>query len=567
MAYLIQHNHPEVGYVSWQNLNMQYNGSSYAIADGYTDAIYVYWELADPYTLKASNEFPELTAADALVLLNKNGTAMLVPGATVLDGALIVPGTILAEALSANSVTGEKILAGEIDTAHLAAGAITADTIAAGAIGAAAIAAGAIAADHLSADAVTTGKIVSEAVTADKLAANSVTANKIAANAVTAAKIDAAAVTATKIDAEAVTADKLAANSVTADKINVGAVTAAKIDVDDLSAISGKFTNLMAGISSGAHVEIGAQSGLPFISMHDDAGNVITALTKEGIMIDPRGKINLPYLVSSNPDNAVIRTVNTVDRRYLMLRSGEGEENGAMIYVYNENDPTYPGQLRLYSGGSITAVLRTDNSVWFRGGVEVDGVLSTAAFRTNASGNLLIDGKIFAYGEALFDDEIRMRGNQPIRFPYYGYDKTPAGTLRVPRTSGRRYMIWDSHDGGAGARILLYSDSDSNTPGQIRLYPGDGKSLGLLVDSDRSARVYGDLRYDGGLYQGSTRGIPAADIQSGAVTRVKIANNAVNSTKTSGVTASTIQLREFGTAYTIELTFTNGLLTNYKRYL
>lgn len=192
MAYLIQHNHPEVGCVSWQNLNMQYNGTSYEIADGYTDAIYVYWELADPYTLKASNEFPELTAADALVLLNKNGTAMLVPGATVLDGALIVPGTILADALSANSVTGEKILAGEIDTAHLAAGAITADTIAAGAIGAAAIAAGAIAADHLSADAVTADKIVAEAVTAAKIAADAVTTNKIAAGSITSAHVVAA---------------------------------------------------------------------------------------------------------------------------------------------------------------------------------------------------------------------------------------------------------------------------------------------------------------------------------------------------------------------------------------
>jgi hypothetical protein len=195
MAYLIQHNHPEVGCVSWQNLNMQYNGTSYEIADGYTDKIYVWWELGDPYVLKASNDFPELTAADALVLLNKNGTAMLVPGATVLDGALIVPGTILADALSANSVTGEKILAGEIDTAHLAAGSITADVIAAGAIGAAAIAAGAIQADHLDADVITSDKIVSEAVTADKLAANSVTANKIAANAVTAGKIEAGSIT------------------------------------------------------------------------------------------------------------------------------------------------------------------------------------------------------------------------------------------------------------------------------------------------------------------------------------------------------------------------------------
>ena len=94
MAYIITHNSPSVGYVSWQDLHMQYNGSAYAIANGNTDKVYIWWELADPYVLKSSNTYPTLGAADALVLLNKNGTAFLVPGSTVLDGSLIVPGTI-----------------------------------------------------------------------------------------------------------------------------------------------------------------------------------------------------------------------------------------------------------------------------------------------------------------------------------------------------------------------------------------------------------------------------------------------------------------------------------------
>lgn len=190
MAYIITHNSPSVGFVSWQDLHMQYNGSTYAIADGNTDKVYVWWELADPYVLKSSNTYPTLGAADALVLLNKNGTAFLVPGSTVLDGSLIVPGTILADALSANSVTGEKILAGAIDTTHLAAYAVTADKIdaeavtaekvAANAIGAAAIAAGAILSDHLCAGAVTAGKVAAGAIGATEIAAKAVTVNKLA---------------------------------------------------------------------------------------------------------------------------------------------------------------------------------------------------------------------------------------------------------------------------------------------------------------------------------------------------------------------------------------------------
>ncbi len=190
MAYIITHNSPSVGFVSWQDLHMQYNGSAYAIANGNSDKVYIWWEAADPYVLKSSNTYPTLGAADALVLLNKNGTAFLVPGSTVLDGSLIVPGTILADALSANSVTGEKILAGAIDTGHLAAGAITADKIdadavtagkvAANAIGAAAIAAGAILSDHLYAGAVTAGKVAAGAIGATEIAANAITVKKLA---------------------------------------------------------------------------------------------------------------------------------------------------------------------------------------------------------------------------------------------------------------------------------------------------------------------------------------------------------------------------------------------------
>lgn len=118
---------------------MVYQGTTYTITDGYTNYMYVYWLHSQPTSLVVSNTFPTLTDADCLVFLNKSGTHLTVPGSTILDGDLIVPGTILAAALAANSVTSDKI----------EAGAVNANAIAANAIGASAIAAGAITADKL----------------------------------------------------------------------------------------------------------------------------------------------------------------------------------------------------------------------------------------------------------------------------------------------------------------------------------------------------------------------------------------------------------------------------------
>ena len=280
--------------------------------------------------------------------------------------------------------------------------------------------------------------------------------------------------------------------------------------------MTGEFDRLWAGDRQAAHVELGEESGLPFVSLHDESGAVVTAHTKEGIMMDSRGRITFPYLDSGAGE---IRAYRVEGRRVLMLRGDESTTivpNGGGINIFHSQDSNNPGQVAIHGGGAVALRIMGDRSARFYGDLQVDGLISTPVFNTNTAGNLIINGSPYFNSEAVCNDELRMRGNQAIRFPYYGFQNFPAGVLRVVRTSGRRYMIWDAHDDGNGARILLYSNSDPNNPGQIRLYPGDGSDVGLLLDSDRSARFYGDLRYDGGLYQGSTRGIPAADIRSGA---------------------------------------------------
>ncbi|MEV5068944.1 hypothetical protein MRBLMI12_000501 [Microbacterium sp. LMI12-1-1.1] len=82
---------------------------------------------------------PELAPDDCLLFLNRNGVGVLVPMTQVIEGSLIVSGSIIGDAIAAN----------QIDATHIKAGAVTANAVAAGAVTANAIAAGAITTDKL----------------------------------------------------------------------------------------------------------------------------------------------------------------------------------------------------------------------------------------------------------------------------------------------------------------------------------------------------------------------------------------------------------------------------------
>lgn len=201
MAFAVYDHTPLVGYIAWEDLHIQYMGTSYPIDDGYTAQRFVWWDPAISTTsLQAGSTLPTLSDDGLLVFLNKDGVHVTVPKSTVVEGSLIVEESILTNALAANVVTTNKI----------AAGAIISEKIGAHEVLAVNLAAGAVEADKIAANAVTTGKLDAGAVTADKIATNAVTADKINANAVTSVKINAGAVTADKIQANAVTASKLA---------------------------------------------------------------------------------------------------------------------------------------------------------------------------------------------------------------------------------------------------------------------------------------------------------------------------------------------------------------------
>jgi hypothetical protein len=146
-------------------------------------------------------------------------------------------GTIAANQIAANTITGAKIVAGAISTDQLAASAVSAVKIAAGAV----------TSDKIAATAITADKIATNAITSDKIAANSITSGKIAAGAIGATQIAASAITADKISSGAVTAVKIAAATITADKIAAATITADKIATDTITAESGVIANAAVG--------------------------------------------------------------------------------------------------------------------------------------------------------------------------------------------------------------------------------------------------------------------------------------------------------------------------------
>lgn len=159
MSYSITDNSPSAGYIAWAGCRIVYKGVDYAIEDGNTASAYVWWDFDNPTVFQTTNTLPTLTDDDVLVFFNKNGTHLTVPTASVVDGGLIVAGSIVASALSADCVTAEKIMAG----------AVTAASLAVNAVGASAIAAGAIVGDHISAGSISAEKLQAGVVTADKL--------------------------------------------------------------------------------------------------------------------------------------------------------------------------------------------------------------------------------------------------------------------------------------------------------------------------------------------------------------------------------------------------------------
>ncbi|MFJ7993581.1 hypothetical protein ACIQY5_15570 [Peribacillus frigoritolerans] len=283
----VTNNSPSAGYIAWKDCNISYKGTVYPIPDGNTNLTYVYWKFSDPDGFYGSNAYPTLAADDLLVFLNKNGIHLKVPNTSVLDGSLIVPESIYADALAANIITTEHLMAGAVTTNKLSAGAVTANTIAADAIGATAIAADAILSEHIQAN----------QIIAEHLAVNSVTARVIAADAIGADAIAANAVLAEHIKAGTITTNHISSAGIDVSKV-INAATSSQISqintriTDQDGVISQKATqtsvNLLTGRMTTAEGKITTQAGQ--IDLKVDRDGVIAAINLQpgSVTIDAR---------------------------------------------------------------------------------------------------------------------------------------------------------------------------------------------------------------------------------------------------------------------------------------
>ena len=227
----ISDNFPVSGYIAWSDCNIMYKGTKYTITNGNTNLKYLYWTLATtPTTFKTSATKPALTDDDILICINNNGVHQLVIGeGRMIDGAILVDGSISSGEIGSGAITTAKIASAAITTGLLATDAVQSGNIAGGAITEAKIGSGAVTSAKISTGAVGSAQIANSAITDTKIASSAVTDTKIASGAVTAAKIATGAVTTTAIAAGAVDSSTIATGAIGSAQIADGAVIGAKI--------------------------------------------------------------------------------------------------------------------------------------------------------------------------------------------------------------------------------------------------------------------------------------------------------------------------------------------------
>ena len=298
----------------------------------------------------------------------------------VIDGNLVVSGTIGAAKISANAVTADKIAAGSITADKLSATTalvnqsltvgnpvVTDTTITSGSgavitggssnasntvafgnstanivvkdgvialngdiVGTSNIKTNAITSEKIVSDAITSEKIVSDAITSVKIATDAITSVKIATDAITSVKIATDAITSVKIANDAVTADKIITNAVTADKINANAVTAAKIEANAVTAAKIEANAVTADkISAGSITADKLSSNTILVNQSLTVGNPVvtgTTITSGSGAVITGG--------SSNASNTVAFGNSTAN---IVVKDGVVALNGKLVSSNNAN--------------------------------------------------------------------------------------------------------------------------------------------------------------------------------------------------------------------------------------
>lgn len=100
-------NDPVAGSVSWTAGYLQYEGTTYNISSGNTSDKYIYWDKPDT-AFSTSATKPAWQADRYMIGLNISGTFYPVWNATYIHGGTLITGTVTAQEITADWITGKK---------------------------------------------------------------------------------------------------------------------------------------------------------------------------------------------------------------------------------------------------------------------------------------------------------------------------------------------------------------------------------------------------------------------------------------------------------------------------
>ena len=184
----------------------------------------------------------------------------------IVDGSLLISGSVETGSLAAGSITTGKLAANSVVTDTIASNSVVTSTIASNSIITNSIVSNSVIADTIAANSVTTDILQANSVIADTISANSVTTDILQANSV---------ITDT-ISANSVTTDILQANSVITDTISANSVTSKTIAAESVTTNSLVSNAINSNILQSNSVEANTIASNAITSRHISSGSITT---------------------------------------------------------------------------------------------------------------------------------------------------------------------------------------------------------------------------------------------------------------------------------------------------
>ena len=310
--------------------------------------------------------------------------AIWINQAEIIDGDLIVTGTVTTDKIFANAITADKIAANSITANSIATNSITAQQIAANSINANKIAANSITTEQIAANQITSNQILSNSITTEQIAANAVTANAITGN----------SVVATLITASAVTATDISTTNIAAISANLGNITAGTMKNSGSNAIPDA-NSAPSGSEVGGFIDLN-QGRFVFGSASKHILWNGSDLTLSGVTIDANSTLPSTGINTIKEDGTTegtdITSIDITTGLDLSVNSDEATISVNQPYIRGSVSATDAGGLGSFSysssSGAFTYTGPSDGAI--------RGLLSVAT-TTNLGSSLTYDNTLGQY--------------------------------------------------------------------------------------------------------------------------------------------------------------------------